>query len=109
MAELKTDKICLKNDFQIPFGDGWTLIIDRDCTPTTYTLTHGKKSITFDSHVMRKLCSRQYGIRLVKGRKQMNVPAHVLQNFVDYSVFLDWYDPNFLDENIDQSNDISMT
>lgn len=93
MANLKSDKITLKNDFQIRLDDGWILGIDRDCSPTTYTLSHGKKSINFDSDVMKSLCLRQYGIRLVKGRKQMIVPANILQNFVDYTVFLQWYDP----------------
>ena len=93
MANLKSDKIVLKKDFQIKLDDKWILTIDRDCSPTTYTLSHGKKSINFDSDVMKNLCTRQYGIRLVKGRRQMNVPANILQNFVDYSVFLEWYDP----------------
>lgn len=93
MANIKTDKVSLKHDFQIEFDDGWSLIIDKDSIPTHYTLTHGKKSINFDSDVLRKLCLRDYGIRLVKGRKQMNIPSHVLQQFVDYSLFLQWYDP----------------
>lgn len=94
MANIKTDKISLKHDFQIEFDDGWLLTIDKDCTPTKYTLSHGKKSINFESDVMKKLCLREYGIRLVKGRKQMNVPASILQHFVDYSIFLQWYDPD---------------
>lgn len=94
MASIKTDKISLKHSFQMVFDDGWLLTIDKDTTPTQYTLSHGKKSINFDSDVMNRLCQRMYGIRLVKGRKQMIVPAPVLQQFVDYSIFLQWYDPD---------------
>lgn len=92
MAQLKTDKITLAKDFQLCVGNDWVLTIDVQSTPTNYTLTHGKKSINFDSNVMRNLCMRQYGIRLVKGRRQMVVPPQVLQSFVDNAVFLQWYD-----------------
>lgn len=92
MAQLKTDKITLSKDFQLDFDDGWTLSIDVQSKPINYILTHGKKSINFDSNVMQTLCSRQYGVRLVKGRKQMVIPPHVLQNFVDNAIFLQWYD-----------------
>lgn len=98
MAELKSDKITLAKDFQLDLQDGWTLSIDVRSKPTNYTLTHGKKSINFDSMVMNTLCLRQYGIRLVKGRRQMNVPSHILQSFEDNIVFLQWYDP-FLSTN----------
>jgi hypothetical protein len=93
MAELKGDKITLANDFQLALRDGWTVSIDIQSKPTNYTLTHGKKSINFDSTVMNRLCLRQYGIRLVKGRRQMIVPSHILQSFEDNVVFLQWYDP----------------
>jgi hypothetical protein len=93
MAELKTDKITLAKDFQLDLQDGWTLCIDVQSKPTNYTLIHGKKSINFDSTVMNTLCLRQYGIRLVKGRRQMIVPSHILQCFEDNVVFLQWYDP----------------
>jgi hypothetical protein len=93
MAELKGDKITLANDFQLALPDGWTVSIDIQSKPTNYTLTHGKKSINFDSTVMNRLCLRQYGIRLVKGRRQMIVPSQILQSFEDNVVFLQWYDP----------------
>ena len=93
MAQLKTDKIALTKDFQIKFEDDYTLTVDVDSKPTLYTLTHGKKSINFHSDVATTLCLRQYGIRLVKGRRQMVIPPKVLQNFADYAVFLPWYDP----------------
>ena len=65
MAQLKTDKITLTRDFQLDLCDGWTLSIDVNTVPTNYTLTHGKKSINFDSNTMQTLCSREYGVRLV--------------------------------------------
>lgn len=92
MAQLKTDKIIVSKDFQLDLGIGWTLSINIQSIPTNYTLIHGKKSINFDSTIMQTLCSRQYGIRLVKGRRQMVVPSHILQSFVDNAVFLQWYD-----------------
>lgn len=57
MAQLKTDKITLTKDFQIDLGYGWILGIDVQCVPTNYTLTHGKKSINFNSDVMKTLFS----------------------------------------------------
>ena len=100
MAELKTDKILLPKDFQIDLQDGWTLDIDIQNTPTKYTLTHGKKSISFNTNVTMNLCSRNYGIRLVKGRRQMVIPPHILQSFVEYDEFLKWYDPNMKSQNV---------
>ena len=93
MAQLKTDKIVLKKDFCISLQDGWMRTIDIQSIPTNYTLTRGKKSINFNSDVAKSLCLQDYGIRLVKGRRQMVVPSHVLQSFVEHSVFLQWYDP----------------
>lgn len=104
MAQLKTDKITLAKDFQIDLSGGWILGVDVKCTPTNYTLTHGKKTINFNSDVMKNLCFREYGIRLMRGRKQMVVPPHVLQNLEEYTVFLQWYDP-FLSTNHHQSED----
>ena len=48
--------------------------------------------MTFNSDVVNKLCTRQYGIRLVRGRTQMIIPPHVRQNFVENRVFIQWYD-----------------
>ena len=93
MATLKTDKIVLQKDFQIVLDDGWILSININTVPTTYTLIHGKKSISFNTREAMKLCCRDYGIRLVRGRRQMVVPSHVLQSFVDNALFLQWYDP----------------
>ncbi len=92
MASLKTEKVCLPNEFQLELVPGWTLNINTETKPTQYTLVHGKKSMTFHHHVMKDLCARNYGIRLAKGRRQMNLPPIVLQAFVDYEMFLMWYD-----------------
>ena len=92
MAELKTDKITLPNEFKIDLLEGWTLSIDLNAFPSKYTLTHGKKSMSFNSEVMKKLCCRDYGIRLVRGRTQMIIPAQVLESFVLNNVFIQWYD-----------------
>lgn len=93
MAHLKTDKLVVNKDFCIILQEGWILNININSTPTNYTLTHGKKSMNFNSDVAKSLCLRDYGIRLVKGRRQMVVPRNVLQSFVEHSVFLQWYDP----------------
>lgn len=93
MAEIKTDKIALGQPFHISLGHDWNLHINVDCKPTVYTLTHGKKTINFSSDVTTKLCSRQYGLRLVEGRRQMVIPPHILQSFVENALFLEWYDP----------------
>ena len=93
MAEIKTDKIALGPPFHISLGHDWNLHINVDCKPTVYTLTHGKKTINFSSDVTTKLCSRQYGLRLVEGRRQMVIPPHILQSFVEHALFLEWYDP----------------
>lgn len=95
MAELKTSKIVLPLEFSFQLNEGWDLSIDTNCYPVKYTLKHGKKSMTFNSDVIHKLCTRNYGIRLVRGRTQMIIPPHVLQSFVENSVFIEWYEQSF--------------
>ena len=92
MSSIKSDKISLCGGFQFEICDGWFLEIDNDCTPVKYTLSHGKKSMSFHSSVMKDLVARNYSIRLAKGRKQMIVPPQVLQAFVEHETFLSWYD-----------------
>ena len=53
----------------------------------SFTLTHGKKSMTFGKDVLKDLSTRNYGIRLALGRKQMFLTADVLQAFVEYELF----------------------
>ena len=94
MACIKTSKIILPKIFQLELSPGWSLDIDTNSTPTKYILTHGKKSMTFDAHVTRDLCTRNYSIRLAMGRRQMVVPSEVLQAFSEHEIFLKWYDPS---------------
>ena len=98
MASLKTDKISLPKDFQIEIVPGWFLDIDIQSNPVKYTLTHGKKAKTFHSDIHKDLCSRNYGIRLAKGRRQMILPPSVLQAFADHETFLRWYDPSLANQ-----------
>ena len=98
MASIKTDKVSLPKDFQIEIMAGWFLDIDIQSNPIKYTLTHGKKSMTFHSNVTKDLCTRNYGIRLAKGRRQMVLPSTVLQAFVDHETFLSWYDPSLANQ-----------
>lgn len=116
MASIKTEKISLLRDFQFELTDGWFLAIDVNSNPIKYTLIHGKKSMTFHSCITKDLCSRNYSIRLAKGRRQMVVPPQVLQAFVDYETFLSWYDPTLTNHNQDcdhvtssQSNESHVT
>ena len=95
MTELKSGKIDLPQLFNLELGDGWTLSIDISTVPTTYTLTHGKKSMCFNFDVIQKLCSREYDIRLVRGRRELVIPSHILQSFVDNSTFIQWYESSF--------------
>ena len=92
MATIKTSKINLPKVFQIELSPGWALDIDTNAVPTRYTLTHGKKSMTFDVNVVRDLITRNYSIRLALGRKRMIVPPEVLQAFSEHEIFLKWYD-----------------
>ena len=92
MASIKTSKVNLPKVFQIELAPKWMLDIDLNTIPTRYTLTHGKKSMTFDTDVTRDLCTRNYSIRLALGRRQMIVPPNVLQAFSDHEIFLKWYD-----------------
>ena len=92
MAAIKSSKINLPKIFQLELSPGWLLDIDTNIIPTQYTLTHGKKSMTFDTGVTQDLCRRNYSIRLAMGRRQMVVPPDVLQAFSDHEVFLKWYD-----------------
>ena len=59
--------------------------------------------MTFDANVTRDLCTRNYSVRLVLGRRQMVVPPEVLQAFSDYEIFLKWYDTT-LQEGQGESN-----
>ena len=88
MATLKSDKKLIEQCFQVEIIDGWFLDINTNVVPTTYTLTHGKKSMSFHSDVARELCQRDYSLRLARGRKQMVLPPHVLQAFVEYETFI---------------------
>ena len=90
MACIKTDKVLLPQDFQFEISPGWFLDIDVESSPIIYT--HGKKSMTFHSAVVKDLCSRNDVIRLAKGRRQMILTTQVLQGLVDFETFLSWYD-----------------
>ena len=57
---------------------------------------HRKKSLTFHSALVKDLCSRNYGIRLAKGRRQMVLTPQVLQGFVDFETSLSWYDSSLI-------------
>lgn len=92
MATIKSSKIDLPKSFQIELCHGWVLDIDTNVIPSVYTLTHGKKSMTFHSEIAKDLCTRNYGVRLALGRRQMKVPPEVLQAFSEYEIFLKWYD-----------------
>ncbi len=92
MATIKTSKVNLPKVFQIELAPGWSLDIDTNTVPTRYTLTRGKKSMTFDGNVVKDLITRNYSIRLALGRKQMIVPPEVLQAFTEHEIFLKWYD-----------------
>jgi hypothetical protein len=92
MSAIKSDKISLCPGFQFEICDGWFIEIENDSLPVKYTLIHGKKSVSFNSDVMKDLVARNYSIRLAKGRRQMIVPPQVLQAFVDYEIFFSWYD-----------------
>ena len=109
MATLKSEKICIASVFQFEICEGWFLNIDHNMQPVQYTLTKGKKSINFSSDVVGDLCNRNYGLRLVKGRKQMHLPPVVLQAFIDNDLFLRCFDPgiqsNCLMESCDLSHD----
>lgn len=107
MAALKTEKISINQVFQFELCSGWFLSIDNTINPIQYTLTRGKKSINFHSQVISDLCHRNYGVRLVKGRKQMNLPPHVLQAFIDNEAFFYWCDPSIQSEGFIQSHDVS--
>ena len=100
MACIKTGKVSLPKDFQFELSPGWFLDIDVESSPVKYTLTHGKKSMTFHSAVVKDLCSRNYGIRLAKGRRQMVLTPQVLQGFVDFETFLSWYDSSLISQPI---------
>ena len=81
MAGIQADCMCVPNEYQIKLVDGWLLDIDITCRPVKYTLIHGKKSLCFYSEVMKNLVERNYSLRLVKGRRQMILPARILQEF----------------------------
>lgn len=94
MTSIKTDKLCLPTDVQLQIADGWILDIDVHSFPIKYTLTHGKKSLSFSSNIVKNLCSRNYCIKLTHGRRRMIIPPEMLQALVDNSIFICWYDPN---------------
>ena len=104
MAMIKSDKKIIDKCFQIEIVSGWLLDIDANVHPIKYTLTHGKKSMNFHSNVTKDLCCRNYSLRLAQGRKQMILPAKVLQAFVEHEPFLSWYDEALKETSISQSN-----
>lgn len=92
MACIKTDCVHVPTEFQIELLPGWLLDIDLNCSPIKYTLNHGKKSMSFHSHIMKDLIERNYSLRLVKGRRQMVLPASILEEIVTYADCLCLYD-----------------
>ena len=100
MGCIKTDKVLLPVDFQFEISPGWFIDIKVESSPIKYMLTHGKKSMTFHSAVVKDLCSRNYGIRLAKGRRQMILTLQVLQGLVDFETFLNWYDSALISQPI---------
>ena len=50
--------------------------------------------MTLHSKGIKDLITRNYGLRLVKGRRQMILPSSVLAAFVEHEVFLTFYDPH---------------
>lgn len=107
MACIKTSKIILPKIFQLEISPGWILDIDTSSIPSKYTLTHGKKSMTFDNQIAKDLCTRNYSVRLAMGRRQMVVPPEVLQAFYEHEIFLKWYDQSL--ETVDQSETSHVT
>jgi hypothetical protein len=92
MGSLKCDGLSVGSPVEIELNAGWLLQIDNQTSPTTYTIYHGKKSMSFNSQTMTCLCNRAYGIRLVKGRRQMKLPPEVLHSLVDYAAVIQWVD-----------------
>ena len=84
VTEPKTSKIMLLQECNIQLNEGWGISIDANCYPRKYTWKHGKKSMIFNHDVVHKLCIRDYGIRLVRGRTQMIISPHILENYQFY-------------------------
>ena len=84
---IKTDKIDIPTDFSFELCPGWTLDMEKD----RFTLCHGKKAMTFDKKVLQDLMSRNYGLRLAMGRKQMFITPDALQAFVEYETFFQFW------------------
>ena len=93
MASIKTGTIALPTTFQLEIYPGWFLDINVKSNPSTYCLTHGKKSMMFHPNITKDRLTRNFGVRLVKGRKQMIIPPAVLCAFPEHETFLTWYDP----------------
>ena len=110
MASLRSFKVALPTPFKIILCPGWTLDIHTDMQPTIYTLTHGKKSMTFQSNITQDLISRNYSLRLGSGRREMVLPPEVLASFVEHETFLTWYDPSLVPNQTSQeTNDVIMS
>ena len=65
--------------------------------------------MTFQSQVMHHLITRDYSLRLVRGRREMILPSHLLSAFVNNQTFLSWYDPclpEIPDEGLDEVDDV---
>ena len=52
----------LTSSFQIELAPNWILEIDAQYKPAKYTLIHGKKSLSFQSDVIKDMCARNYGV-----------------------------------------------
>lgn len=92
MATLKCDGVTVGSPVEILLKQGWLLQIDNQTTPVTYTVYHGKKSMSFLSDTMGALCNRRYGVRLSRGRRQMKLPSDVLDAMVEYGPVIQWVD-----------------
>lgn len=92
MATVKCDGVAVGSPVEIVLKQGWLLQIDKQTTPVSYTIYHGKKSMSFHSETMGDLCNRRYGVRLSRGRRQMKLPAGVLDSLVEYGPVIQWID-----------------
>ena len=102
MASIKCEGLTVGAPIEIVLREGWLLQIDKNTNPTTFTIYHGKKSMSFDSDTMDVLCRRQYGLRLAKGRRQMKLEPEILDALVEYAPVIQWLEGGACDPSNEQ-------
>ena len=87
----------------IPLADGWTVKINRNHTPSKYTIIRGRRSMKIDESVSLPQCTERSNLRLIQGVHCLTVPPHVINTLHACGKFSSKYSIPTTDVNAESS------